>query len=178
MQETRWTGGKSGKNRKDGCKLYFSGGKQPRNSVGICLSDYWQDKVIAVERSDRIIAMKMIIPGMSINIVSAFAPQQGCSQERDLFWNQLDGILNGIPEGKELMLAGEGIELEWNDDTEDGHLERETNMASVYCGWLGYDLALVNTFLRTKDKKQGYKQIHLILVPIGYSACEVLEHIC
>ena len=73
LQETRMTGGKSVGNWGDGCKLYYSGGKQPRNSVEICLSDYWQDKVIAVERSDRIIAMKMIIHGMSINIISAYA---------------------------------------------------------------------------------------------------------
>ena len=81
-----------------------------KNGVGICLSEYWQDKVITVERKpDRItcIYMKLVIPGMSNNILSAYAPQQGCRQEeKDLFWNQLESILTGIPEGEELIMAG------------------------------------------------------------------------
>jgi len=41
-----------------------------------------KNKVISVERkSDWIIAMKLVTPGMSITILSAYAPQQGCSQE-------------------------------------------------------------------------------------------------
>ena len=112
IQETRWTGGKSGgkaRNLGDRCKLYYGGGKQPRNEVGICLSEYWQDKVISVERkSDRIIAMKLVITGMSITILSAYAPQQGCSQEeKDLFWNQMDGVMSGIPSSKEVIVAGD-----------------------------------------------------------------------
>ena len=46
------------------------------NGVGICLSEYWQDKVITVERKpDRIIYMKLVIPGMSNNILSSYASQ-------------------------------------------------------------------------------------------------------
>ena len=80
--------------------------KKARNGAGICLSEYWQDKVITVEKKpDRIIYVKLVIPGMSINILSAYAPQQGCSQEeKDLFWNQLESILTGIPEGEELKV--------------------------------------------------------------------------
>ena len=82
--------------------------KKARNGVGICLSEYWQDKVIAVERSQTGLYMKLVIPGMSINILSAYAPQQGCSQEeKDLFWKQLESILTGIPEGEELIAAGD-----------------------------------------------------------------------
>ena len=83
--------------------------KKVRNDVGICLSEYWQDEVIAVERkSDRIIYMKLVIPGMSINILSVYALQQGCSQEeKNLFWNQLESILTGIPEGEKLIVAGD-----------------------------------------------------------------------
>ena len=76
--ELRWTGGHSGGIARalgDGYKLYYCGGKKARNGVGICLSEYWQDKVIAVERKpERIIYMKLVIPGMTINIVSVYAP--------------------------------------------------------------------------------------------------------
>jgi len=38
--------------------------------------------VISVERkSDRITAMKLVIPGISSTILSAYAQQQRCSQE-------------------------------------------------------------------------------------------------
>ena len=53
LQETRWTGGKSGGKARfigDGIKLYYSGGTGPRNSVAICLKQEWQDKVIDVTR--------------------------------------------------------------------------------------------------------------------------------
>ena len=52
--------------------------------------------------------MKLVIPGMSINVIPVYAPQQGCSQaEKDLFWNQLNGTLSGIPEGEDLIVAGD-----------------------------------------------------------------------
>ena len=134
--------------------------KKARNGVGICLSEYWQDKVIAVERSQTGLYMKLVIPGMSINILSAYAPQQGCSQEeKDLFWNQLESILTGIPEGEELIVAGdlnghvgmdgEGIER-WHGKlmigmkNEEG--ERVLEMAQTY------DLALLNTFFEKKEE--------------------------
>ena len=46
------------------------------NGPDICLREYWQDKVITVERKpDRIIYMKLVIPGRSNNILYSYAPQ-------------------------------------------------------------------------------------------------------
>ena len=71
LQELRWTGGnlegKPGPLVMDAS--YTIAVKKARNGAGICLSEYWQDKVIAVEKKpDRIIYLKLVIPGMSINI--------------------------------------------------------------------------------------------------------------
>jgi len=70
LQETRWTGGKSGgkaKNIEEGIKLYYSGKGRPKNGVAICLKEEWQDKAIEVERkSDRIMNMKLVTPGRPI----------------------------------------------------------------------------------------------------------------
>ena len=108
--------------------------------------------------------MKLVIPGMSINILSAYAPQQGCSQEeKDLFWNQLESILTGIPEGEELIVAGdlnghvgmdrEGIErwhrgwaIGMKEGMKNEEEERVLEMAQTY------DLALLNTFLEKKEE--------------------------
>lgn len=89
--------------------MYYSGGLRRKNGVGICLSSYWQDKVIAVEkRSDRMIVMKLVTPGRNYNVISAYAPQQGCRQEeKDEFWNQLEDAVSEVPVTEELMLAGD-----------------------------------------------------------------------
>ena len=67
LQETRGTGGQfmgKARNLGGGCKLYYCGGKRPRNEVEICLSSYWQDKVIDVQRiSERMMLMKLVTPG-------------------------------------------------------------------------------------------------------------------
>ena len=85
LQETRWTGCKSGgkaRNLGDGVKLYYSGGAKPRNGVGICLKEEWQDKIIEINRkSDRIMLMKLVTSSKTYNIITAYVPQQGCEDE-------------------------------------------------------------------------------------------------
>jgi len=111
LRETLWTGGKSkGKARKlgEGCKLYYCGGSRPNNGVGICLSDYWQDRDIDVQRiSERSMVMKLVTPGKNYNIVSAYAPQQGCSPEdKKEFWTQLESVISRIPGTEKVLVAG------------------------------------------------------------------------
>ena len=164
LQETRWTGGQSkgkARNLGEGCKLYYCGGKRPRNGVRLCLSSYWQDKAIDVQRiSERMMTMKLVTPGRNYNIVSAYAPQQGCEQwEKDQFWNQLENAISRIPGVEEVVVAGDlnghvgmdrtGYERWHGGQTlgqrnEEG--ERILELAQMY------DLALVNTFFEKKDE--------------------------
>jgi len=77
---------------------------KPRNEVGICLNEYWQGKVIdVVRKSDRLIIMKLVTSAKNYNIMSAYAPQQGCSEEEkiNVFWNQLEDEISRyqIPNG-------------------------------------------------------------------------------
>jgi hypothetical protein len=45
---------------------------------------------------------------MNYNIILAYAPQQGYSQElKDKFWNTLDQLLRKIPAKEEIILAGD-----------------------------------------------------------------------
>ncbi|XP_046844904.1 uncharacterized protein LOC124438748 [Xenia sp. Carnegie-2017] len=91
LQETRWTGGKSGgkeRNIRDSYKLYYSGGGKPKNGVAKCLSEEWQDK--------------------TFNIVTAYAPQQGCEEdEKQRFWNQLEEVTTNVKETEQLIVAGD-----------------------------------------------------------------------
>lgn len=74
-----------------------------------CLSNYRQDKVIKVQRmSDRVMAMKLVRPAKNFNIISAYVPQQGCSQEdKDGFCTQLEGVMSRVASTVEMILAGD-----------------------------------------------------------------------
>lgn len=170
IQETKWTGGKSGGTAwdiGDGCKLYYAGGKRPRNGVGICLSSGWQESVVSVVRtSDRVVSLKLLTPGKTYNIISVYAPQQGCDpEEKERFWNQLEEVMDGVPSTEEMVVAGDlnghvgqdrGVFERWHGGktlgprNEDG--ERILKMAQTY------DMALVNTFfMQEKEKMITYK---------------------
>ena len=58
----------------------YSGGKNARNGVGICVRNH-QDKVLEVCRtSDRVMAVKIVLSDNVWTIVSAYAPQVGCDE--------------------------------------------------------------------------------------------------
>ena len=96
------------RNLWDGCKLYYSGGNRPKNGVGTCLNRYWHWKIDVQRVLDRLVALKLVIPGMNYNIVSAYAPKQGCTaDEKEEFWNQLERIISCIPGRVEVIMAGD-----------------------------------------------------------------------
>ena len=164
LQDTRWTGGKSGgkaRNLGDGFKLYYSGGGKPRNGIGICLSEEWQDKVIETNRkSDRVMTMKLVTPDKTYNIITAYAPQQGCDkEEKQRFWNQLAQCTDSIPHTEEVILAGDlnghvGTERDeyerWHGGKTRGRINDEGE--TIVDFMRASDLALVNTFFTQRDE--------------------------
>ena len=138
-------------------------GKNQKNGVAICLSNKWlENYVVTVTRtSDRIVSLKLLTRGKTYNIFSVYPPQQGCeSEENDVFWNQLEEVIEGIPSTEELIVAGDmnghvgrerGVFERWHGGktvggrNEEG--ERILRMAQT-C-----DLALVNTFYTQTDQK-------------------------
>ncbi|XP_068229358.1 uncharacterized protein [Palaemon carinicauda] len=80
VQETRWKGNKA-KELGDGYKVYYSRANKPgRNGVGIVLSGELKNAVIEVHRkNDLIIRLKMCCGVEIRNIISAYAPQVGCT---------------------------------------------------------------------------------------------------
>lgn len=161
VQETRWKGDKA-RELGDGYKIYYSSAsKEGRNGVGIILSRAMTESVIEVHRrSDRLMRMKLDI-GSDIQVISAYAPQAGLSEEeKDEFWMMMDsetqqveaedrlivgGDLNGhigrIKEGSERVHGGFGL----GDRNEEG--ERIADYARAL------DLAIVNTYF---DKKKEH----------------------
>ena len=58
--------------------------------VAIVVGDKWRDNILKVNIiSDRLITAKLLIDTININIVSAYAPQVGCTdEEKEEFWEE------------------------------------------------------------------------------------------
>ncbi|XP_063597228.1 uncharacterized protein LOC134773912 [Penaeus indicus] len=81
MREMKWKGSKA-RELGNGFKLFYVGEDGRRNGVGIVLCDALKKGVLEVRRpSDRIIWMKVEVGKQVVNIMSAYAPQQGCTDE-------------------------------------------------------------------------------------------------
>jgi len=72
-QETKWVGAKV--REVDGYKLWYSGSFRARNGVDILVEKELIDFVVEVRRkSDRIMAIKVLVRSEFINVVSIYAP--------------------------------------------------------------------------------------------------------
>ena len=100
VQETRWKGNKA-KELGDGYKLFYSGAnEQGRNGVGVVLSGDMKNAVTEVNRkNDRMMRVKVCYGEETINIISAYAPQVGCSEdEKSRFWNEMNELMQELEE--------------------------------------------------------------------------------
>ncbi|XP_009624501.1 uncharacterized protein [Nicotiana tomentosiformis] len=49
----------------------------------------------------------MVVGGSTLNIISAYVPQAGMDEEvKRHFWEDLDGLVNGIPHSEKLIIRG------------------------------------------------------------------------
>ncbi|KAK6764498.1 hypothetical protein RB195_024719 [Necator americanus] len=105
VQETRWKGSKA-RELGDGYKLIYHGTSN-RNGVGIILNESFRNSVTAVDRlSDRLMAVKVDTGEVELRVVSAYAPQMGCSEEeKACFWEDLEQYVRSL-ESEEVLLIG------------------------------------------------------------------------
>ena len=100
VQEPKWVGANA--RVVDGCKLWYSGSSKARNGVGILVEKELVDFVVEVKRkSDRIMAIKVLVGSEVINVVSVYAPQIGMSDDtKKLFWEDLDMVIQDLPQSE------------------------------------------------------------------------------
>ncbi|KAK6743228.1 hypothetical protein RB195_010468 [Necator americanus] len=105
VQETRWKGSKS-RELGDGYKLIYHDTSN-RNGVSIILNESFRNSVTVVDRlSDRLTAAKVDTGEVELRVVSAYAPQAGCSEEEKAsFWEDLEQYVRSL-EGEEVLLIG------------------------------------------------------------------------
>lgn len=60
----------------DGYKLWYSGSMKHRNGVGILVYEDLREQVVEVKKvSDRLISIKLVMGGPTVNVINAYAPQ-------------------------------------------------------------------------------------------------------
>ncbi|PHT95150.1 hypothetical protein T459_03032 [Capsicum annuum] len=92
VQETKWVGSKA--RDVDGYKLWYSGSERRRNGVGILVDEELRGQVVEVKRiNDRLMTIKLVIRGFTLNVCSAYAPQVGSEGEEKMrFWEALEEV--------------------------------------------------------------------------------------
>jgi len=83
IQETRWRGsgckffGAQGKTYK----LFWMGGKDRSDGIGMFVAEKWVDSLVKVERhSERVLILKMVLD-ISLNVLTVYAPHSGKPEE-------------------------------------------------------------------------------------------------
>ncbi|XP_070055871.1 uncharacterized protein [Nicotiana tomentosiformis] len=90
VQETRWVGSKA--KNADGYKLWYSGGVEGKNGVGILVDRDLRESVVEVRRvSDRLMAIKLVVGLITLNVISTYAPQVGLDEEVKSGYGEVHG---------------------------------------------------------------------------------------
>ena len=75
LHKTKWKGSKA-RNIGGGCKLFYNGADGRKNRIGIVVREELVESALKVKRvSDRLMAMKLEVKGLILNIVNAYSPQ-------------------------------------------------------------------------------------------------------
>ena len=74
--------------------------------------DLKEDLISVSKRSDRVISIKLGVEETVVNIICAYAPHVGCTEEeKETFWEQMDQVLSATLDGERLIVGGY---LNWN----------------------------------------------------------------
>jgi len=105
VQEMKWVGAKA--REIDGYKFWYSGSTKAKNGVGILVVKDLADQVVEVRRkSGRIMAIKVLVGSVFVNVVSVYAPQVDLPEEtKELFWEDLDEVTQEIPRSEKLFIG-------------------------------------------------------------------------
>jgi exonuclease III len=89
--------------------LWYTGKERSRNGVGILIDKRLKNGVVAVRRQrDKIIMIKLILGDLVLNVISAYAPQVGLSDDiKRRFWEDLEDMVRGVSSSEKLFIRGD-----------------------------------------------------------------------
>ena len=109
-------------------------------------------------KSDRIMAIKVVVGSEILNVVSVYAPQIGLLDDiKKQFWEDLDMVVQNVHRSKKLFIEGDfnghiGVKTNGYDTAHGGfgYGERNNGRVSVLNFAVVYDLLVVNSFSRRR----------------------------
>ncbi|CAG9137733.1 unnamed protein product [Plutella xylostella] len=174
LQETRWTGSKA-RNIGEGYKIINTGAKDGRNGVAVAVHQDHLENIVEINRvSDRLMYLKILIEGELVNVISAYAPQTGCSEiDKTAFWNMFDGTLQQVPAKETIIIGGDlnghiGTTSEPHNRIHGGHGYGTLNEAGkvILQTAMAFDLAIINSFFKKKPE-------HIITYKSGPASSQI-----
>ena len=108
VQEVRWKG-EQAREVGEGYKIFYVGEQSGRNGVGVIVSSSLVDNVVEVKRcSSRLMKVKLVWESTVVNVVCAYAPQVGLSdEEKEEFWATFDTLISEINGREKLVVGGD-----------------------------------------------------------------------
>ena len=104
--QTRWLTGRNSR-----MKFFWAANSDGLGGVGILLAEKWAKHVFDVKRpSARILKLQLIVGKQIHTFIALYAPQANLSKaEKDIFYDDLQSTIMGVPPSEELILLGD-----WN----------------------------------------------------------------
>ena len=89
--------------------LFWMGGKDRSDGVGMFVAEKRVDSVVKVKRhSKRVLILKMVLDNSLMNVLTMYAPHsRKPEEEKENFWNELFHLMSCIPQNEMVMLAGD-----------------------------------------------------------------------
>ena len=79
-----------------------------KNGIGIVVSRELDESVLEVKRvSDRLMAMKLEVKESILNMLSTYAPQVNSMEEKNDFWEDLDGLIESVSKEERIVLGAD-----------------------------------------------------------------------
>jgi exonuclease III len=148
-------------------KLWYTGKERSRNDVCILIDKSLKNEVVAVRiQGDMIIMIKLIFGDLVLNVISAYAPQVGLSDDvKRRFWKDLEDMIRGVPSNEKLFIEGDlighvGTVREEFERVHEGSGYDEQNQEGegILNFAIAYDLMVANTFFKKKIAFNYFQQ--------------------
>nr|XP_026484140.1 craniofacial development protein 2-like [Vanessa tameamea] len=173
LQETKWKGARA-REIEEEYKLSYCGSDGKRNGVSIVLDSRLKECVVDVKRvNDRLIAIKLILDGMTLNLVSVYAPQSGCEESvKEKFWEDFDCLLMNLQDSEEVYVGDFNVHVGRESDGYErvhggwGLGNRNADGEALLHATCAFDLAITNTWFKKKEE-------HLITYKSGHHATQI-----
>ena len=145
----------------EGYKLFYVGDSSGRNGVGVVLNESMWKGVVGIRRkSSRLMLVELVFEGERVSVVSAYAPQIGCSrEEKEKFWEEFDEVIRECERGGRIVVGGD---LNGHVGTRsDGYAEvhggngfgqRNAEGEAILDAGVTHDLVVCNTMFRKRTQ--------------------------